>query len=238
MSTETNIAPEQESKEAQPQEQETIGDALKTEAPKQETVPLSVLIEQKKANKELSKQLAELKKSINEGASKSETAETVSALIEEYPDLDPNFLKKLSASIAHEVRQEAEQKLAEKLKPIAEREESARIEKVFAENYEKVMEESPEYKDVVNREVIKQLSLLPQNANKTFSQLIDETYGHVVSQGKRSIDRSSAGAGKQSDSKLDKSRINDPKYFKEVKDNPELLKQYREGIVNRVSRYL
>jgi len=238
MSEATNIAPEQESKEAQEQGAETIGDALKTEPPKQETVPLSVLIEQKKANKELVKQLAELKKSITEGASKSETAETVSALIEEYPDLDPNFLKKLSSSIASEVKKEAEEKLAERLKPIAEREESARIEKVFAENYEKVLAQNPDYKDVANREVIKQLSLLPQNANKTFSQLIEETYGHVVSKGKPSIDRAVTGAGRQEEVTLDESRIHDPAYFKEVQANPELRKQYQKGIIGRVSRYL
>lgn len=239
MSEATNIAPEQESKEAQEQGVETIGDALKAEPPKQETVPLSVLIEQKKANKELAKQLNDLKKSIQDGASKSEATETVTALIEEYPDLDPNFLKKLSSSIASEVRKEAEAKLAEKLKPITEREESARIEKVFAENYEKVLADNPEYKDVANREVIKQLSLLPQNANKTFSQLIEETYGHVASSGvKKPMDKASVGSGRQDDVKIDHRRINDPEYFKEVRANPELLAQYREGLTSRVARYL
>jgi len=240
MSEATNIAPEQESKEAQEQGVETIGDALKTEPPKQESVPLSVLIEQKKANKELTKQLNELKRSIQEGATKSETTETVSALIEEYPDLDPTFLKKLSNSIASEVKKEAEAKLAEKLKPIAEREESARIEKVFAENYEKVLADNPEYTGVANREVIKQLSLLPQNANKTFSQLIEETYGHVVASGtaKKPMDKASVGSGRQEELKIDHRRVNDPEYFKEVRANPELLKQYREGITSRVARYL
>jgi len=236
---ETNIAPEQESKDVQPPvAQETIGDAMQKPQEKQETVPLAVLIEQKKANKELAKQLAEMKKSVQDGASKAEMSETVSSLVEEYPDLDPNFLRKLTSSIAAEVKQEAEAKLAEKLKPITEREESSRIEKVFAENYERVLAERPEFKDVANREVIKQLSLVPGNSNKTFSQLIEETYGHVI-QGKKGLDAGRANAGKDTEVKLDVERAQkDPEYMREVQANPELHKQYKAGILSRVSRYL
>lgn len=50
------------------------------------------------------------------------------------------------------------------------------IEEIFSENFNKVMEGMPEYKDVVNRDVIKELSLLPQNAKKTFQQIVEETY--------------------------------------------------------------
>ena len=57
-----------------------------------------------------------------------------------------------------------------KLKPIAAKEKADRIERVFATHFDKAMAEMPEFKEVVNRSVIKTLSLDPANANKNTSK--------------------------------------------------------------------
>ena len=75
--------------------------------------------------------------------------ETVSALIEEYPDLDPNFLKKLSSSIASEVKKK-KKNLPNALNPLPNVKNQPAL-KVFAENYEEVLAQNPDYKDVANR---------------------------------------------------------------------------------------
>ena len=100
MSQEANTAPGQESKEVQPKP-ETIGEAIK---PKEETVPLAALIEMKKANKALAREMAELKKTIEGGASKTEVSDSIESIISEYSDIDPDFLKKFSSAVSAEAR--------------------------------------------------------------------------------------------------------------------------------------
>ena len=112
------------------------------------------------------------------------------------------------------MKKEAEEKLAERLKPIAEREESARIEKVFAENYEKVLAQNPDYKDVANREVIKQLSLFYRRTLIKHFLNLSKRHTAMLSLRKTSIDRAVTGAGRQEEVTLDESRIHDPAYFK------------------------
>lgn len=234
MSELTNTAPGQESQDVQQPTQETIGEAMK----KKENVPLSAHIELKKAYKNAEQEIKKLKEAIESGATKKEVSASIETLVSEYSDVDPDFLRKLAATVTAEAEAKAEQKLAEKLKPLQEREEASRIETIFSENFDKAISALPEYKDVVNREVIKQLSLLPQNSNKTFSQLIEETYKHAAI-GKRSIDAAQTRVGKDSDAKVDAARAQrDPAYMKEVLANPELKKQYQEGLVDRLKNYL
>src|SRR5205085_12092257 len=104
--------------------------------------------------------------------------------IAEEHNIDAEFLKKLAGAIQKTAERTAEEKLAAKMKPIEARERAEKVEKVFNVHFEKAMAEMPEYADVVNREVIKTLSLDPANADKTFPQLIEETYGRSL-RGKR-----------------------------------------------------
>jgi len=95
----------------------------------------------------------------------------------------------------------------------------------------------PEYENLVNREVIKVLSLDPKNANKTFAQLIEETYGKAIT-GKRTIETTKPGGGKEpTEIDFDKA-LKDTEYFKEIMSNPTLKKKYNDSISSRVSRYL
>ena len=55
-----------------------------------------------------------------------------------------------------------------------------RIDKLFWEAFNKTIATMPEYKDIVEPEVIKTLSLKPENSNITFAQIIIDTYGSLL----------------------------------------------------------
>jgi hypothetical protein len=126
-------------------------------------------------------------------------------------------------------------KLAQKLERI---EESGRINKMeatFMEHLNKTLENSPEYKDIVNVDVIRALAFNPSNANKTYKQLLEEAYGNALT-GRRTIETTTPRGGAKDD-KLDMKRAQtDGQYRREVLANPELRKQYNEGLTDRVFR--
>ena len=129
-----------------------------------------------------------------------------------------------------EAKKEVEEELSSKLRPIEEKEKAEKFDKVFNQHYTKALEQLPEFDGVVNKEVIKTLSLNPANANKTFTQLIEEAYGHLVS-GKRTLDVANSRNSRLEAGEVDVKRANtDIEYFREIKSNPHLLKKYNEMI--------
>jgi hypothetical protein len=243
MEKETIITPEEEVKETKVEEitkttdeveeekSETIESLLNKEEEKDDRVPLKTFLETKKEKKSLEKEISSLKEQIKQGATKAEISSDLKGIAEKY-DVDANFLEELSTIIYSKAKSEADEVLSSKLKPLEAREKAERIEKIFSENFNKVMEDMPEYKDVVNRNVIKELSLLPQNAKKTFYQIVEETYGNTVT-GKKTMETSTPRGGKETS--YDESRMaSDPKYFAEIMANPELKKKYNDGLMDRL----
>ncbi len=232
--------PKVEPKSAEPVEP-TVSEALDPSvAPKEteETVPLSALIDLKKANKKLSKDMADLKKSIEDGATPSEVTGDLDALAAEYPDLDPNFLKKFAKTIRAEAKKDADAEVAEKLKPVLEKERAKSFDERFNTHFDKALDAMPEFKDVTNKETIKMLCRAPENKDKTLTQIIEETFGKFVT-GKRTIDAGTTRAGKTDSMEIDKARINkDPEYFQQVMADPLLKKKYNEGLTERLSSHL
>lgn len=196
-----------------------------------ETVPLATLLEFKKENKEVKRELAELKKSIENGATKSEISKSIQQLAEDN-NVDVNFLQDFANSIKKASDESIEEKIANRLKPIEEKEKAEKISKAFDSVYEKIIEENPEYKGVASKEVIKALSLNPENKNKTFNKIIEDAYGHLI-KGKKSID--STSPGKKNSQSLNVSKLADPEYFEEVMDNPKLKEEYNKGLLERLS---
>ena len=122
------------------------------------------------------------------------------------------------------------EELDSKFKPLEEEKRKESIEKVFNTHFNLALEKVPEFKGIVNPEVIKSLSLLPQNANKTFLQLIGETYGGAVT-GRRTIPQTVPAGGKES-APLDYQRaVKDPEYFKEVMADPKLKAEYNNKML-------
>lgn len=239
MTEEVTTTAEEQAQETEPtavvEETETVGDVLDHALPekKDESVPLAKFLEMKNENKALAKQMKELQKSIESGASKKEVTSDLKALSEKH-GVDADFLQ----DFAEAVRAKAEQDTEAKLKPIEEKERAKKIDAAFNEHYDKLMAQMPEYDGVANKEVIKALSLNPANKNKTFIQIIEESYGHLI-KGKPSLDSASSRAGKNDSLEVDVDRAKrDSGYFKEVMDNPILKKKYNDSLTSRISGYL
>lgn len=217
---------------------EALGTANKGQKQEEgEMVPLSALMEVKKENRELAREMKVLKKAIEEGATKAEVSEDIKALADKH-DVDPEFLRDFAATIRAESKKEAEKEVSDKLKPVLEKDRAEQIDKAFNTHFNKTLDAMPEYKDIAKKEVIKALSLSPENANKTFTQLIEEVYGHLLT-GKHTIDKSTTSQGKNTEVDVDIKRAQtDQKYFKEVMNDPILKKKYNESLVNRLAGQL
>jgi hypothetical protein len=173
-----------------------------------DTVPYNRLSKEVAKRKALEKELAELRSQLVEDEDMS------SADVDDMPDV---------------------KKLAAELEGIKKKEQMAELNKRFETHYQKAMENMPEYKDVANIEVIRQLAFNPSNANKTYKQLLEETYGNVLS-GRRTIETTTPRGGAK-DSKLDIERARkDASYRHEVLADPDLRRQYNEGLADRIFR--
>lgn len=202
-------------------EQKPISEIL--DEPK--TVGLDKFLAIKKENKAFEQRIKELEDSINSATTYEDVADDVEDIGNEY-NVDPKFLSKLTNSI----KKELEGKLDAKLEPITKREKEASIEKIFSKHYDKAMESMVDYEDVVNRDVIKQLTLLPSNKDKTIPQLIEETYGRTIT-GKRSIETTTPGGGKEPEP-LDYARAKkDTEYFAQIMADPKKKAAYNERMI-------
>ena len=231
--TEPTIA-EVAGKEAEAPEpkEATVGEALATEK-KDERVPLSTYLESKNSNKALQKQLKELQQSIEKGSSSREVNTDIKALADKH-GVDSDFLDEFAAAVREQNTKEMESKLA----PFQQKEQAAKIDETFNTHFTRAMERMPELSGVVNKDVIKTLSLAVENSDKTFTQLIEDTYGNTV-QGRRSIDSASNRAGKNDSLDVDVVKAKkDPAYFAEVMANPTLKAKYNKDLMSRVSQHI
>lgn len=236
--TEPTTVVEQEAPVAEA-EAETVGEALGHVLPekKDESVPLAKFLEMKKENKAMAQQMKELQKSIEAGASKKEVTQDLKALSEKH-GVDADFLQEFADAVRAKAEAEIDEKMESKFKPLEEKERAKKIDAAFNEHYAKALEQVPEYEGIVNKDVIKTLSLNPANANKTFIKIIEESYGHLIT-GKRSLDTASTRAGKNDSSEVDIERTRkDSAYFKEVMADPNLKKKYNDSLTSRISSYL
>lgn len=217
-----------EGKKPEEKQEETIADALETKKKEQKLVPEAVLLEYKNANKELKRDLKELKQLIESGATKKEISSDIKALADEH-NVDPDFLQKFAAAI----KKSTEEEISAKVKPFEEKERQEKINTLFEDHFKKAIEKMPEYKDVVNKDVIKTLSLNPANQNKTFTQIIEEAFGHLI-KGKKTLESSSpSGKEESQDVDFDKA-VKDAKYFSEIMANPLLKEKYNKGLAERL----
>lgn len=224
--TEAKAKVESKEKEAK------VGEIFKPKEPSKEEarmVPEAVLLEYKKDNKELKKDIKDLRELIESGASRKEVSEDLEKIAEEH-NVDIGFLNKLAKSI----RSSVEVEITSKMKPIQDRENSEKINQIFKEHFGKTLEAMPEYKGIVKEEVIKALSLSPENANKTFAQIIEETYGHLIA-GKKTMETQKGRSGGEI-TEIDFGRAkSDTEYFKEIMADPDLKKKYNETLISRLN---
>lgn len=247
------IAPAPESKkpeEGKPTEEKTIGDVLKTDNPpadpekdkeekekKDNLIPESAFLKEKKRRKELEKEVEKLKEAIESGElDDDDTADTIESLAEEF-GVEKKLLTKLAKTIKSDVEKDAEAKLSEKIKPLEEDKRQEKIDKAFKAGFEQAIEKMPEFAEIADPEVIKTLSLDPKNANKTFSQLIEATYSKSLG-GKRTIEPTKPRGGKEPE-EIDYDRARrDGNYFKEIMSDPDKKKEYNKNLETRLASQL
>lgn len=237
MSEKDNPTPAQEVNEPEQtvneQAEETVSEALGAKPKIPDNIPYHKFKEVNDQKKELEAKIEELSaKAKDENLSKSEISSDLKTLAKEH-DVDEEFLAKLASTI----KAQAEANLEERLKPLTERERAQQIDAAFEKAYAKTIDNMPEYADVANPEVIKQLSLLPQNQNKTFREIVEETYSNSLS-GKRTIETTTPGGGKEPQT-VDADRARkEPEYFKKVMSDPKLKEQYNSDMMSRLMNQL
>jgi len=232
--TEPTISEVVEKKET-PKE-ETVGNVVNP-VKKEESVPLSAFLEIKNSNKELSKQMKDLQKSIEDGANKKEVSSDIKAIAEQH-GVDESFLKDFADSIKKQAESEIDEKISSRFKPLEDKDKAEKFSQTFEQHYAKALERMPEYDGVASKEVIKSLVQNPANASKTFSQLIEEAYGHLI-QGKKTLDAGGSRGNKNDNLIVDINKAKkDPAYFKEVMADPNLKKQYNDALTGNLQSSL
>lgn len=244
MADEVKNTKEQEVKDVQPEKtdvkpevaaEKTIGEVLqaepKKESPKPDVVGLDKFLDIKKENKELKKALKELEAKIADGDDIDEIEDDASDIYEQFPDVDKKFIK----AVVRQAEKVAESKLEAKFKPLEDAQKETDFTKVFNKYFKDAVEKMPDYADIVNKDVIKSLASQKSNANKTLPQLIEETYGKAIG-GKRTVESTVHRGGKEPN-KVDVERASkDMAYLREVLSDPELKRQYNDGLAQRVLR--
>ena len=196
------------------------------EDPAPRVVDEHIFVAEKIARKKAEKELKALKKSIEAGATQQEISDDIEEISEEY-DIDPVFLTKLVSSIKAKTEKDLEVKIESKL---GDKDKTDKFETAFNKAFQVALERGPEFQAIANPEVIKTLAKLPQNSKKTVSQLLEETYGNALT-GKRTIETTSPGGGKDPEP-LDYDRATtDLEYYNKVMADPKLKEQYNKLMV-------
>lgn len=216
--------------DAEAKENATVGKLFKKGDKESKVVPEAVLIETKKALKEANAKIKEL---TEQGASKGEIAKSLKDIAEKY-EVDEAFVADIADALNANAKATIEEVVSSKLKPLEERDQQEKTDKIFGEHYDRTMVEMPEYAKLVNKDVIKSLALNPANANKTLPQIIEEAYGHLVGSQKKSIERSRPRADGGNVS-IDFERAKkDKEYFNEIMSDPTTKAEYNKDLAKRL----
>lgn len=203
----------------------------------EKVVPESAFLKEKSKRKQLEKDLKALQLKVASGdADEDEVADEIDAIAEEF-DVDKKFVRKLAGAIKSKSEKELDAKYSSRLKPIEDEKKQDRIDKAFEKGFNKAMENMSDFKDIVNPDVIKTLSLDSKNSDKTFTQLIEETYGRALG-GKRTIEPTKPRGGKDPEPIDFKRAQKDTKYFAEIMADPDRKKEYNSSLEKRLASAL
>jgi len=221
--------------------EQTIGEVIdevsdKPEQKERTTVPEAAFLDEKKGRKEAERRVKELERLISQGGERSEIKADIEDIAKKH-NVDSDFLREFASSIEASLKKDTSDELSKKLRPIEERDRQDRIDKAFEQHFAIAMDKLPEFKNIVNRDAIKTLTLDPRNSKKTFSQIIEETYGSAIP-GRRTIEQNRPGGSKEP-AEIDYDRAkSDGTYFKELMADPSSKKKYNDGLLSRIERNL
>lgn len=231
-----NNAPESEvidqAEETVEETQQTIGELSEEiyneeseEHASEKTVPEYAFVAQKKALIAAEKELKALRESMQyQEATQYEQVTGVDAIADKY-NIDREFMNELKSTIENDLDAKYASKESAK-------EKADKFNDAFSKQYNTALERGPEFQAIANPDVIKTLATLPQNKNKTVSQLLEETYGNALT-GKRTIETTQPGGGKDPEP-LDIAKAEkDINYFNEVMADPKKKAQYNEQMLRK-----
>ena len=229
-----NNAPESEvidqTEETVEETQQTIGElSEEIESEVQDThdktVPEYAFVAQKKALIAAEKELKALRESMQyQESTQYEQLTGVDAIADKY-NIDREFMNELKSTIENDLDAKYASKESAK-------EKADKFNDAFSKQYNTALERGPEFQTIANPDVIKTLATLPQNKNKTVSQLLEETYGNALT-GKRTIETTQPGGGKDPEP-LDFAKAEkDINYFSEVMADPKKKAQYNEAMLKK-----
>lgn len=210
----------------------TIADVVKADekvadTPK-ESVPLAVYLEEKKERKALEKSVADLQKKVAQGATSAEISDDIATIGEKY-GVKPEFLSDLTSAITSRVKGEAKKETDALLQPLRAKE----LDEALNQHIQNALEELPEFKDIANVSVIKALAKDPANAKKTFSQLLEDTYGKAIS-GKRTVETTTPNGGKEPEPIDYVKASKDNNYLTEILKDPAKKAEYNKNLHKRM----
>lgn len=210
--------------------QKTVGEMAEGVTPKEDprVVDEHIFVAEKKARKAAEKELKELRKTIEDGATKAEINDSVDAIADEH-NIDKGFLKKLVSTIKAETEKDLDAKYLTK---IEQKERVEKFDSVFSKAFDKAIERTPDFKNIANPEIIKVLATQPSNSKKTISELLEETYGNAIV-GKRTIETTSPNGGKEPEPINFAKAEKDIEYFKEIMADPKKKAEYNQRMLSK-----
>lgn len=235
-STPEEAPAEEESSEEQEQTLDNLQKDNKSSKP--ENIPYDRFKEvndQLKDSKDVIADLTAKLEAKSEPVTKADATKGLAEIAKEH-NLDPDILGK----VADQIKAEALAQVQEQLAPITAANKQAQADKVFETMYQNALEKNPAFKDVVNKDVIKQLAFNPSNANKTLPQLLKEVYGNVSkSNGKTETMESSQNGKPEAIESIDYKRAQtDEAYFKQIMADPALKKEYNDMNLQEIASRL
>lgn len=237
MTQNVDTTPAQEVKEEQATVDETtIADALddkETKVP--DSIPYNRFKEKVDEVKGLTDRIEELESKLASGEmNKAEVQEDLESIADEH-NLDATVLGRVAKAMEARALKSVEEKLA----PLTAREEQVKRDKAFETMFNRAIEQNPEYAEVADKEVLRQLAFNPGNAQKTFSQLLNDTYGKFVTKPeKKTLETTTAGKTDAIESIDYKRAQTDSEYFAKIKADPALHAKYNEETLKGLTRIL
>lgn len=234
--TEEETTEEETSEEEESTEEQTL-DSLQNEKPKTpDAIPYDRFKEVNDKLKDSNDIIADLTAKLEakqEPVTRADATRGLDELAKEH-NLDADVLGKVAAEIKAAALAEVQQEIA----PITQAQKAAEANKVFETMYADALKNNPQYKDVANKDIVKQLAFNPANANKTFPQLLKEVYPHAHKDPKNSKNMESTKKGKsEAIDKIDYKRAQtDSEYFQAIMSDPGLKNQYNEQMITDVSK--
>lgn len=225
--------------EAEIETLESVSELDKAQVPsKEETVPLKKYMAEKNERRSLEErteqlqgEIAKLKRNMV-GMSVGQVSDELKTLAADH-NVDESFLAQLVGTVQkatkEEITKELQGNVDSRLSVFEQAENKRQMEAKLESMLSKALGEMPEYKEVVNQDVIKTLAVQPSNAKKTMQQLIEETYEAALG-GKKTLEQGTHGRSKM-----------EPEYtdnFDEIESNPEAREKWSANTEQVLRKYL